>query len=102
MKPSEEYHYRIKVFIPAFYEVFGKQALFETIGDAIRGLNISNFKFEDDPRADGAYLYLFSSRIFPYVANGDETPDGQLLLSASEGWKVKWSKLIKSPIVTRH
>lgn len=102
MIPSEEYHHRVKIFIPAFYEVFGKKAYYETIGEAIRGLEVSNYRLEEDHNADGAWLYLFNAESFPYVANGDETPDGQLLLSASEGWKVKWSKLIKSPILTVH
>ena len=102
MSPKEEFNYRVKVYIPAFYEVFGKDELFEVLGEAIKGLEVSNYRLEDDQGSDGAWLYLFSSKIFPYVGKGEETPDGELKLSASEGWKVKWSKLIKSPILTVH
>ena len=102
MSPEEEFNYRVKVYIPAFYEVYGEAELLETLGEAIKGLEVTNYKFEDDRGSDGAWLYLFSSKIFPFVAKGDETPDGELKLSASEGWKVKWSKLIKSPILTVH
>lgn len=102
MSPEEEFNYRVKVYIPEFYEVYGEAELYESLGEAIRGLEVSNFKIEDDKASDGAWLYLFSAKSFPLVAKGDETPDGTLWLSASEGWKVKWSKLIKSPILTVH
>ena len=102
MSPEEEFNYRVKVYIPEFYEIFGEAELLETLGEAIKGLAVSNYKLEDDRESDGAWLYLFSAKSFPLVEKGDETPDGTLWLSASEGWKVKWSKLIKSPILTVH
>ena len=102
MNPEEEFNYRVKVYIPEFYEIFGQAEVFETLSDAIKGLDISGYKIVDAHGFDGVYLYLFSSKIFPHVGKGEETPDGELKLSASEGWKVKWSKLIKSPILTIH
>ena len=102
MRPEDNFNCSVKVYIPEFYELFRKTELLETLGEAIKGLAVSNYKLEDDRESDGAWLYLFSAKIFPFVAKGDETPDGTLWLSASEGWKVKWSKLIKSPILTVH
>ena len=97
----QQTRHRVRIYIPAYYEIFGRDELFQTLHDAIQGLEVDGFKFQDDPESDGAYLYLFSG-IFPQVDEGDETPDGQLWLSASEGWKVKWSQKIQSSIVTLH
>ena len=100
MNPSEEFNYRVKIFIPNFYGLVWGDHLAETIQEAIEGLKPSFAKMEE--RDDGAYLYLFSKRMFPKVEHGDETPEGQLFLSASEGWKIKWQMKIKSQIVTLH
>jgi hypothetical protein len=95
-----EFDYRVKVFIPLVYFKVWGDAVFETIQDAVKDLNPTMFKVEE--RKDGVYLYLFNKNTLPKVNNGDETPEGKLWLSASEGWKIEWNQRIKSNIVTLH
>ena len=94
-----DFDYRVKVFIPNFYHQIWGDYLTETLQEAIKDLQPTFFKIEE--RDNGVYLYLFSSRLFPKVRHGDETPDASLLLGG-QGWRVKWMQKIKSDIVTLH
>ena len=99
LSPKDIFNYRVKIFIPDYYaEIFG-DALVETLGEAMQGLEIDAKKFERDDRQQGTYLYLFKANAFPFVKHGDKTPDAALWLSASEGWKLQWQRLEEGVIV---
>ena len=99
LSPKDIFNYRVKIFIPDYYaEIFG-DALVETLGEAMKGLEIDAKKFERDDRQQGTYLYLFKANAFPFVKHGDKTPDAALWLSASEGWKLQWQRREEGLIV---
>ena len=65
------------------------------------GLGVSKYETGDASSQGGAYLYLHGS-IFPRVGKRDHVPTGELYLSASEGWKVRWCKVSTGNILTLH
>ncbi len=99
LSPKEIFNYRVKVFIPDYYEAIFGDALVETLADAMKGLDIDAKKIERDDKQQGTYIYLFNSRTFPFVKHGDKTPDAALWLSASEGWKVEWRRCEEGLVV---
>jgi len=91
----------VKVFIPDWWtEVYADQWI-PTIKEAMDGLGVSKYETGDASSQGGAYLYLHGS-IFPRVGKRDPIPTGELYLSASEGWKVRWCKVSTGNILTLH
>jgi len=92
--------HRIKVYIPAYYEmVFGSKLLMQTLRDAIIGLNVWHYHIEPENDGDGAFLCLFNKDSFPEVEDDQPTPDATLWLSATKGWMVQWEKCEEGQIL---